>query len=92
MMPSLLQSQIDVQRNFWSKYLRETIQNVTELQCAAYTILHETNTIDFFVYLQNDCHLGAFVFSNPTAFWPSDTTVDTIKIFVGKIQHIFCYF
>ena len=50
MMPSLLQSQIDVQRNIWSKYLKETIQNVTELQCAAYTILHETNTIDFFVY------------------------------------------
>ena len=87
MLPALFQTQIDIERNLWSKHLKETIQNVSELECAAYTLLHESATIDFFVYLQNDCHLGAFSFSNPTAVWPSDTTIDSLKIFEGKRKY-----
>ena len=67
-------------------YFSHVIKNTTESDCAAYAILHESNTIDFFAILEDECYLGALDPSNTTPLFPDDTTLDSIRILKGNIM------
>ena len=67
-------------------YFSHVIKNATESDCAAYAILHESNTIDFFAILEDECYLGALDPSNATSLFPDDTTLDSIRILQSNIM------
>ena len=85
MLPTLFPTEIEVQRDIWSKHYYATpANNWTELECAAYTLLHWTDTIDFFAYFGNVCYFGAFNFSSTIPFYNDPTKIDTVKMHNGK--------
>ena len=66
-------------------YFSKVIKNATESDCAAYAILHNNKTIDFFAILEDECYLGALDPSNNnTSLFPDDTTLDSIRILEGN--------
>ena len=84
-MSSIAPAQMDVERNKWSMYFSQVIKNATESDCAAYAVLHQDKTIDFFAILEEDCYLGALDSSNTTPLFPDDTTLDSIRILQSNI-------
>ena len=63
MFNTLYPTSTEEQENKWSRHIRESLDVVSENECAAHAALYQDAPIDFYVYIDPKCYLGDLAFS-----------------------------
>lgn len=77
MFNALYPTSTDAQEDKWSRHIRESLEVVSENECAAHATLYKDAPIDFYTYLEPKCHLGDLAY---TITGEPAITINTIQI------------
>ena len=86
MFSKLYPTSTDAQENKWTRHIRESLDVVSENECAAHAALYYGAYIDFYAYLEPKCHLGDLAYSKTGE---SATTLNTVQIrYANSLTHV----
>ena len=77
MFSTLYPTTTEAQENKWSRHIRESLDVISENECAAHATLFYAAPIDFYVYIEPKCYLGDLAYS---ITGQSATSLNTVQI------------
>ena len=76
----------EAQNDKWSRHIRESLDVVSENECAAHATLYYNAPIDFYVYIEPTCYLGDLAYTT-TEY--SEITINSVKIrATNALEHV----
>ena len=77
MFSKLYPTTTEAQENKWSRHIRESLDVISENECAAHATLFYAAPIDFYVYIEPKCYLGDLAYA---ITGQSATSLNTVQI------------
>ena len=86
MFDPLYPTSTEAQENKWSRHIRESLDVISENECAAHATLYYSVDIDFYSYVEPKCHLGDLSYVKTGESTTSLTTVQIRKSY--SLTHV----
>ena len=84
MSEKLFPTTTDAQQMKWTRHIRETLNVVSDHECAAHAVLYPDAPIDFYYYSENNCQLGDLSHIQEGT---GDVTLQNVRIRKCKSSH-----
>ena len=76
----------EAQNDKWSRHIRESLDVLSENECAAHAMLFENAPIDFYVYIEPTCYLGDLGYYKERE---ADIALNSVKIRASNaLEHV----
>ena len=83
---TLFPTSTGAQQNRWSRHIRESLDVVSENECAAHATLYYNAPIDFYVYIEPTCYLGDLAYTTTEDL---EITINSVKIrATNALEHV----